>query len=433
MEQITYPDQLLSLVKEQWAGDVWKHHTQKVLPPDHHLQTLIDIAFHASLHSEEGRPLNFRIGYCEPDELGRSHSPLRRDIPMPLMNPRRLSVVEVVRLAPAADPHQLLMGVHLNAEEQLEIWGFIDSGLYWWEYERGERYRFLIGLPPDCLTVSSFQRGSLTISRGGTILIQLKQGRLIPPMSSNFSGDAFGGFIDHICGQLHEEALAKSSADEAAPQHFDEEYTRRFMLAFLQRILWRIEAAQHGGTILIIPHDWYPDDLRLQQQIRVKYLLGDERTWPLLVDSLYLHSKYNNLQNQTVLPASPRAVQALRQAYDDNADLIRDRVSLIASLATIDGAVILDKKLRLIGFGAELLPQAADLQEVLTPNSDTDRKPIDNFGTRHRSALRFCYTHEGVFAFIVSQDGNINIALKVGNDAIMRSAENLINNQGIFA
>ena len=127
VDRLTYPDRLIARIREQWQKK--DRLPAQDLPPDAHLQTLLDLAFHASLHSEEGRPLTFRLAYCRPEDLHQGESPLRRDAPLPFALPRPLSVLEIVRLAPAADPHQLLMGVELGEDDQLRIWGLIDSGL----------------------------------------------------------------------------------------------------------------------------------------------------------------------------------------------------------------------------------------------------------------------------------------------------------------
>lgn len=426
--QTTYPDQLLGLVKELWQKQPQQ---AEPLPPDGQLQVLFDQAFHASLHSEEGRALTFRIAYCRPEDLRRDASPLRRNTPLPLRGPRRLTVSEMVRIAPAANPHQLLIGIYLNEARELEIWGLIDSGLYWWGYERGERYRFLSGMPPECLTVSSFQQGSLTISRGGATLVQLRHGRLLPPISPSFSGDAFGNYVRVIGEELYRQTRERLAAAGDDGAHLDLDFVRQFLMSILQRILWRVQAARHGGTILILPDDWSPDNPAWQEVVQVKYLLDDPGSWPLLVGAMFLNSRSGAREGRVAASAAEQ--QALRQQFDDAADLVLDRISLIASLATIDGAVVLDRRLRILGFGAELLARSPELTEVLTPDAVEQRAPIEEFGTRHRSAVRFCYQQDQAIAFIVSQDGDIRIALRVGDGVILRHAENLLNTPGIYS
>ena len=66
---------------------------------------------------------------------------------------------------------------------------------------------------------------------------------------------------------------------------------------------------------------------------------------------------------------------------------------VIASLAAIDGAVVLDKRFALLGFGAEVsseLPGPA--ARLARPRPEGDEREVDaveDVGTRHRAAYRF--------------------------------------------
>jgi hypothetical protein len=46
-------------------------------------------------------------------------------------------------------------------------------------------------------------------------------------------------------------------------------------------------------------------------------------------------------------------------------------------------------------------------------------RDIEFFGTRHRSAFRFCSSLEDSVAFIVSQDGETKVAKRVGSEVIL--------------
>ena len=78
----------------------------------------------------------------------------------------------------------------------------------------------------------------------------------------------------------------------------------------------------------------------------------------------------------------------------------------------MDGAVILNKNLDLIGFGSEvvaandnlILPQMYFL--TLDNKEDTTKHYIDN-GMRHRAGYRLCDNVEGAVAIVISQDGTV--------------------------
>ena len=84
---------------------------------------------------------------------------------------------------------------------------------------------------------------------------------------------------------------------------------------------------------------------------------------------------------------------------------------LFASLADVDGAVVVTQRLEFLGFGAEI---TGDLPEVTTVHRALDlegrtRIPevVDAEGTRHRSAYRLCAQFHEALALVVSQDGAV--------------------------
>src|SRR5262249_761640 len=93
---------------------------------------------------------------------------------------------------------------------------------------------------------------------------------------------------------------------------------------------------------------------------------------------------------------------------------------LIAALADVDGAVVLTRRLELVGFGAEIvgsLPhvervaRAADL-EGETRALDTP----DDVGTRHRSVYRLVAAAPEVLAIVMSQDGAVQFVAQRAGD-----------------
>jgi hypothetical protein len=80
--------------------------------------------------------------------------------------------------------------------------------------------------------------------------------------------------------------------------------------------------------------------------------------------------------------------------------------SRVARLGMVDGAILLTDRLRLLGFGAEVRVQAA-VQNVR--RSDGSHSSVEAFGTRHRSAFRFCLAYPAGIAVVCSQDGGVRL------------------------
>ena len=182
-----YPNALIKGIKASWRS-----RTKEKLPSDPQLAELLNVTFQASLLSEESRPLSFRIAYCTPEILQNDV----RNRPLVFPIPRPLSVSELVRLAPAADLTQFLLGVYETLPGQLGIWGLIDAGLSWWEYARGERLGGVPGSsPPACFTVSTAQRGCITVSREGWVICALQRGVISRPTQQVFSSGPFKRYL----------------------------------------------------------------------------------------------------------------------------------------------------------------------------------------------------------------------------------------------
>ena len=109
-------------------------------------------------------------------------------------------------------------------------------------------------------------------------------------------------------------------------------------------------------------------------------------------------------------------VRELREQYETvnylrtlNQSLLRR----VADLSLIDGAVVMDLDLCLLGFGAKLLFGPEDFA-VTTLNAVTGelRELValeDLGGARHQSAARFVRGNQTAEAFVVSQDGRLSL------------------------
>jgi hypothetical protein len=88
----------------------------------------------------------------------------------------------------------------------------------------------------------------------------------------------------------------------------------------------------------------------------------------------------------------------------------------IAHLTAVDGALLLRSDLELVAFGVIIGLLEADIGEiavrVVNPVDETQElvAPLGrlDLGTRHRSAVRFCFMNPGSFALVASQDGTLS-------------------------
>jgi hypothetical protein len=185
----------------------------------------------------------------------------------------------------------------------------------------------------------------------------------------------------------------------------------------------------HGGTVIIVPDEFSSSDLRLKDRVAMKYVSNFDKAWSLLKKDLVLHRKYYDKHFalwESKVPISVKDFQNDSIAdsnRDDVKDGIHDIVKFVASLSGVDGAIIMTDKFRLLGFGGEVVAGSSNLQNISVA-SDVKAKvlvdiPIESFGTRHRSAFRFCSSYENSMAIVISQDGGVKAVKRCGQKLIL--------------
>jgi hypothetical protein len=177
----------------------------------------------------------------------------------------------------------------------------------------------------------------------------------------------------------------------------------RLVAGLLTAAVRAIAAARHGGTLLLC------DD------VGEGLLLGgawSSKSWPL-ADPLTRFAKASVLEVERTPPAT-MDVKVLG-AWIDASDQLTAWSEMCAQLAQADGCVLLDGGGRVKAFGVEIAGgtgAASDLR-VKDASSGADLD-MSAFGTRHRSAARFCSAAERAIGIVVSQDGGIRV---FGRDA----------------
>jgi hypothetical protein len=107
-------------------------------------------------------------------------------------------------------------------------------------------------------------------------------------------------------------------------------------------------------------------------------------------------------------------IQNWNQQLNDAVRKLDDAVRTIAQISTVDGSVILDRQLRLLGFAGETSvnddnPVRSCVALIPSTSFPKAEGIVDlyQFGMRHRAAARFCAKVPGAIAFVVSQDRDI--------------------------
>ena len=415
---------LLQKRVEELSEDEWFIRPDR-FPDEKQFYELIEVAFQASLMTEEKRRPGFRLLFCNPRDV---HSNLEeqgigdriRAIPIPPS--RSFSPSELNRIAPAADLTRFLVCVSANTKNnKLKIWGLLDVGDNWWKFVHHETSSGMP--PPNFLAVTSTSPGELSFSLQGTILFLLKNGELSQPLPNPIWSGPICEYLESPRKQLYSEVIQelKSKKFDEGP---DDDYPGRAYNYFLERVLYNIRNIGHGGSIVIVPNEFESDDSRLTDRVLLKYRTNFDYAWRCLINHLATHRiYYDNYfsrleEKQETAEEISGKLDMLRTRKDDIETELNDISKSIASFASVDGALVVTTKFRIVGFGGEIIAASPSLKAVTEASDRRKKISIESFGTRHRSAFRFCSTLEDSIAFIVSSDGGVKAAKRQGKDLL---------------
>jgi len=431
MDSLTYPLDLYNEVKTRWNKSIYEGEKVPNLPDEETFNRIVDVVYHASFLTEEKRRIWFRVTYASKELIAKEAKKRTRDETserykiISFDRPRVFSVEEIVKLAPAADPTQVLIGIFENDAKKLEIWGLIDAGTSYRKLLRHEASSAFP--PPHSFTVSSKNPGQIIISRMGFIELILEQGRIVKSSSDVFYDGPVHEFLERGAKRTCKELCERVNRKCWNPSDPKNDLVKNTYIEFIEDVLERIRERFHGGTIVMVPDEMDVADTRLQDRIIIKYPCSYDAS-ELLINELVEKKNCNDMKRRLwrkkeVSLRQYRGLELSDSSKQNAEEMLKNAASFISSLTAVDGAVVLTDNLRLLGFGAEITATSPRLNRVKVitdfKKNVGENKDIEFFGTRHRSAFRFCSSFEDSIAFIVSQDGEIKVAKRVGSEVVL--------------
>jgi hypothetical protein len=404
-----YPSDLAALVVTQWheAADAG----QINLPPPatSTLADVLSICYQATLLREEGRPVTFRLSLSEPDAFAATAGPPAGLHRLVFTRPLPLDQHELRRLAPAVEFSRSLIGATAAGGDP-RIWGVIHSGPHWLQSVRGGRETEQT-IPP-VLIVAATGPGRLLVTAGAVTLAELRNGTLSGRAVDVFEAQWLHDRLSDVGRLTH--ATHMRDREKAGGSVAEIHATFGAVLAghVLRRIVATIRAAQHGGTLIIVPSGRVSELLMDGRYMRVKYGFTDEeprRRILTLMGHITNELSKDAAGGKAVGWSTYEASRSPQLSYMDEA--LFEVAHLVADLARVDGTVIMTDCLEVLGFGVEI---AGELPEVLRvarahdlDGAEREWVRTDRVGTRHRSAYRLCQAVRDALALVVSQDGGL--------------------------
>jgi DisA bacterial checkpoint controller nucleotide-binding len=403
-----YPPDLARYVRDHWPAGRPLRFGQDLLCE------ALSAAFQASLTAEEGRPTRFRLLLSPLADLPEHGAPNEGALRLRFVPSRSLHADELRRLSPAVPFETSLIGVQIE-DDKLRIWGVAHSGPAWLAPSWGGR-----DLVPNWTydpIIHATGPGQLAVRCAGALVGGLVRGDLVDALMDVFDSEWLPALFVSERARVQAEHAAHQS-QSPAPTLVDDSLVGRVGQHMLRRAIQLVRGARHGGMILMADTS-VPQGL---DGLRLKYRFGQDepahRYRTILFQILDAvaagTSKASVGWSDFVADASP-ALERLEQA-------VFEWSRLVANLTAVDGAVVLDKRLGLVGFGAEVsaeLPAPANVWR----SRDTEARELEayeaeNVGTRHRAAYRFVHDHPQGLAIVVSHDGGVTFVANRGGEVV---------------
>jgi hypothetical protein len=359
------------------------------------ISMLINTAFWASLQFDEGRPTRFCVSVADPEDF---HDAVAFAVPVPY------GASQIARLSPAAPQGGCL--VVSESGDGLNIWGFGHSRP---------------GTGIDTVTIDVWEPGTVRVGVGPFRTFAVLSGR----------ADEIVEGTDNNLPSYLQRVLSKTLPTDDI---LETQAVWRECQA-LRDLVRMIVADGHGGIVLVVPSEtgtwsgslnpfeycFAAPDTTIGDAIRQE--LHDGRTQGERLQRLLAADLPDDIKN--LVASEPR-----RRSGD-----IERAVRAIASLTAVDGAIVITRDMRVLGFGAKIAVDGNAAPKVCmfrpVPGSqEVVSSPLEDLGgTRHQSSARFVAANRDTVALVVSQDRHVSVVHwqdAIGFLSVLRNAESWV-------
>ena len=408
-------NELAEKVHEKWFNFVAGDYTLPPIPSLLQFKSLIEVAYLATMEMEETRPTVFTL--C----CGRKGKYVKTDYQneiiehWPFETERSFNIQEIRRLSVATDSDSTAIWVHFpkRIDAPLEIRGLLNLGPSWATARNA--YSYFYKPPPKTVTVRGLAPGHLVIYQGNFAIGQIKSGvTQVGDLPYAFM-DLLGAYPIFQAGHKSlREALVVPKREYVKDWH---EFEWMAYVNVLLAIVNSINIQGHGGTLIVSNPNF---DIHENELFKAKYLLSPHKQYLKLAFINFMNMRHKHSDKVISLNQHGKTSNKNSQLYVSFFKLIEAEKNLaescifVGKLSGVDGAIFITSNLELQGFGTEIrldkIPSNTKVYKVrqYTENNN-EELDSEQFGMRHRSAIKLCSICEDVVVFVISQDGNISL------------------------
>ncbi|MGL4911740.1 MAG: putative sensor domain DACNV-containing protein [Romboutsia sp.] len=399
------------------------------------LESLFEVAYFASLKTEELQPIRVRLTYINkniPDFNPPKRIMKNRWSYIRFKDDVELTISNLVKIAKAADPEVTALAVDFINGKWI-IWGMID--------QEDSYHNFILNESstgperPGVFYVNIEELAELVVYRGYKQIASLKKSVLINNQIDVFKA---GIVIEKLQEYIYEyiRKVEDRTDDEiyGSRESFNSILKQKW-ISIICRILINIKEYRHGGAILI-------DNNILKEDLNIKYNILYERLGKQMLEYGESLIKLNYLEDRIfdqIMGNSRAGISNLLinkkdctvidvKEYENS---ISGAIKYISSLSCVDGLVLMNSKFEVNGFGVEILCNEKPPKIYIANDAKGEflkEVHYEHFGTRHRSMMRYCYKKPNSIGFVISQDGDIRVILNKDNNIIIWNNIKILNN-----
>jgi hypothetical protein len=391
------------------------------------LRELFQILFNASLHREESSDLLFDIVVLEaanPDPNPPIRPTYDRSAAYVFSTPLGANIANIVKLARASDPRASSFACDYDQQRGWYIWGMVDQSNQYYSFLN--RATTSGSMRPGLFQASIAGAGHLVIYVEYEKLAELIIDRLVSRTHDVFwRGPVHNKLLPGINSYISKVASTVGLPMFNKRGHWSLSLSD-YWIASLCSLLLRIQGLRHGGALLLNPE---------AAGLKIKYQLPYDRLQQSLLRRAILHIAHTDVSDkifQEVLDTNSDEVPVdyyLEESISgtditENDKEVDGALWFIACLSRVDGLIVMDKNLSVLGFGAEItlneIPKA--IIKAKSRFGGTKRGLVldyEHFGTRHRSMMRYIGRNPASVGFVISQDGEVRAMTQVNGKVVV--------------